>query len=188
MNRIKLSKTVSYILRHHPEDFGLKLEADGSVELEALVKSLRRKFPELTENDVIELVENDSKGRFSLLADNNRIKANYGHSLENINPDYDAVKPPEYLFHGSRPEVKEDILAEGLQPMSRRYVHLSQTVDEALKVARRRTNNPVVFKVQAIKAYEDGLKFYKAGTQNRGQAGVEIYLTKEVNPEYLLEV
>ncbi len=188
MNRIKLSKTVSYILRHNPRDFGLQLAADGSVELETLVKSLRRKFPELTENDVIELVENDSKGRFSLLANNSRIKANYGHSVENINPDYEAVKPPEYLFHGSRPEVRGEILEEGLQPMNRNYVHLSQTAEEAVKVARRRTNNPVIFKVQAIKAYKNGLKFYKAGTQDSGQAEVKIYLTEEVNPEYLLEV
>ncbi|RCW40546.1 hypothetical protein DFR78_1474 [Halanaerobium sp. MA284_MarDTE_T2] len=28
MNKTKLSKTVSYILRHHPEDFNLKPAAD----------------------------------------------------------------------------------------------------------------------------------------------------------------
>lgn len=187
MNRIKLSKTVSYILRHHPEDFGLKMAADGSVELEALVRALRSKFPKITEDDLIDLAVDDCKGRFDLLANNTRIKANYGHSIENINPNYEAVRPPEELFHGSRPEVREDIWEEGLKPMNRNYVHLSQTEAEAVKVAKRRTDNPIIFRVQALEAYENGIKFYKAGTRNSGQAEVEIYLADKISPEYLIE-
>jgi putative RNA 2'-phosphotransferase len=42
MNKTKVSKTVSYILRHHPEDFDLKLAADASVEINELLEALRR--------------------------------------------------------------------------------------------------------------------------------------------------
>lgn len=48
MNKTKLSKTVSYILRHHPEDFDLKLAADASVKkdkiLAAGLKPMGRRY------------------------------------------------------------------------------------------------------------------------------------------------
>lgn len=44
MDKIKLSKTLSYILRHHPESFDLKLAADASVETDELLNSLKNKF------------------------------------------------------------------------------------------------------------------------------------------------
>ncbi len=185
MRRVNLSKTVSYILRHHPEDFGIKLAADGSVELEELTEALKNKYSDLTEEDLIELVENDPKGRFSLIEGGSRIKANYGHSIDGIDPDYEAVKPPELLYHGSRPGVKDKIMREGLKPMNRNYVHLSQIHEEAVKVAKRRTDDPVIFKVKALEAFSDGVKFYRAGTEESVQVEVEIYLTDEVKPEYL---
>ena len=58
MNRVKLSKTVSYILRHNPRDFGLELAADGSVSLQELTEALRDKFQGLDEDDLIDLVRN----------------------------------------------------------------------------------------------------------------------------------
>ena len=37
----KLSKEVSYALRHHPEEYGLVLDAEGWVALDMLVDALR---------------------------------------------------------------------------------------------------------------------------------------------------
>ena len=125
MNKTKLSKTVSYILRHHPEDFDLKINPDASVETDQLLQALKGKFKDLTKADLIQLVKNDPKGRFSFLDNRKRIRANYGHSIEGVSPDYQAVKPPEILYHGTTPEVKDKILTVGLKPMGRNYVHLS---------------------------------------------------------------
>lgn len=177
MNKTKLSKTVSYILRHHPESFDLKLAADASVKTDELLAALQKKFKDITKADLIEMVENDAKGRFSFLDDNKRIRANYGHSMEGVNPDYEAVKPPEYLYHGTTPEVKNKILASGIKPMGRNYVHLSVGVKEAKKVARRRTNQPVIFKVEALRAFSEGQKFYKTAE--------DIYLTDKISVQYL---
>jgi putative RNA 2'-phosphotransferase len=178
MNKTKVSKTVSYILRHHPEDFDLKLAADASVEINELLEALRRKFKDITKTDLIQLVKNDSKGRFSFLDNKQRIRASYGHSIEGVNPDYQAVKPPEILYHGTRPEVKDKILAAGLKPMGRNYVHLSVGIKEAEKVARRRTERPIIFKIEALKAFKSGQNFYKTAA--------DIYLTDKVSVEYLL--
>lgn len=177
MNKTKLSKTVSYILRHHPEAFDLKLAADASVKTDKLLAALQNKFNDITKTDLIQLVKNDPKGRFSFLANKKRIRANYGHSIEGLSPDYESVKPPELLYHGTRPEVKDKILAAGLKPMGRNYVHLSVGVKEAEKVALRRTEQPVIFKVKALKAKHDGQNFYKTAA--------DIYLTEEISAEYL---
>ncbi|SDH12771.1 RNA 2'-phosphotransferase [Halanaerobium congolense] len=177
MNRTKLSKTVSYILRHHPEDFDLKLAADASVKTDELLAALQRKFKGITKADLIELVKNDDKGRFSFLEGRKRIRANYGHSIEGVNPDYQAVKPPAILYHGTRPEVQAKIMNVGLKPMGRNYVHLSVGVKEAEKVAVRRTNQPVIFKIEALKAHHDGQNFYKTAE--------DIYLTDQLSADYL---
>jgi putative RNA 2'-phosphotransferase len=177
MNKTKLSKTVSYILRHHPEDFDLKLAADASVETDELLGALRRKFNYISKNDLVQLVQNDPKGRFSFLDNQERIRASYGHSIEEVNPDYQAVKPPEILYHGTRPKVKDKILSSGLKPMGRNYVHLSVGIKEAEKVARRRTSEPVIFKVKALKAHQEGQNFYKTAA--------DIYLTDEIPTKYL---
>lgn len=177
MNKTKLSKTVSYILRHHPEDFNLKPAADASVKTGELLAALKNKFKDLTKADLIELVKNDPKGRFSFLDDKERIRANYGHSIEGVNPDYQAVKPPQILYHGTTPGAKDKILTYGLKPMGRNYVHLSVGVKEAKKVACRRTEQPVIFKVEALKACQDGQSFYKTAE--------DIYLTDKVSADYL---
>jgi len=177
MNKIKLSKTVSYILRHHPEDFDLKLNPDASVETDQLLQALKGKFKDLTKADLIQLVKNDPKGRFSFLEDRKRIRANYGHSIEGVNPDYQAVKPAEFLYHGTTPEVKDKILTAGLKPMGRNYVHLSVGVKEAEKVARRRTNQPLILKIEALRAFRGGQNFYKTAEN--------IYLTDQLSADYL---
>lgn len=177
MNKTKLSKTVSYILRHHPEDFGLKLKPDASVKTDQLLQALKGKFKDLTKADLVQLVKNDPKGRFSFLEDRKRIRANYGHSIEGVNPDYQAVKPPQILYHGTRPEVKEKILTAGLKPMGRNYVHLSVGVKEAEKVARRRTDRPVIFKIEALKSFREGQNFYKTAE--------DIFLTDQLSANYL---
>lgn len=177
MDKTKLSKTVSYILRHHPESFDLKLAADASVETDKLLAALKIKFKDIIKADLVELVENDHKGRFSFLDNQQRIRANYGHSIEGVNPDYEAVKPPKILYHGTTSVVKNKILSAGIKPMGRNYVHLSLDVKEAEKVARRRTNEPVIFKIEALKAFNEGHDFYKTAE--------DIFLTDQLSADYL---
>ncbi|MGB2769309.1 MAG: RNA 2'-phosphotransferase [Candidatus Zixiibacteriota bacterium] len=47
--------------------------------------------------------------------------------------------------------------------MKRKYVHLSKTREEALQVGRRKSKNPIVFTVEAKRAYEQGITFYHIG-------------------------
>jgi putative RNA 2'-phosphotransferase len=177
VNSVKLSKTLSYILRHHPKDFGLKVEVDGSVDVEELIGALKERFPDISYQDIKEVVEKDKKGRFSFLKGGERIRANYGHSIKGINPEYKAVTPPEFLYHGTARRFKASILKEGLKPMGRNFTHLSKTIEEAVKVGKRRDPKPVVFRIKALEANRAGHVFYRTG---KG-----IYLTHYVPVEFL---
>lgn len=177
-----LSKTLSYILRHHPEDFNLKMEIDGTVMIDKLVKALRedKRFEDIKINDIEELVKKDPKSRFSLIKKNEAIKlirANYGHSIAWVNIDYNSVIPPKHLYHGTNEKNSKKILEDGIKKMNRNYVHLSKTKKQAVKVGKRRTSQPVILKVNAQQMYEDGHKFFKTDS--------DILLTKYVDKNYI---
>ena len=50
-------------------------------------------------------------------------------------------------------------MKDGLKPMSRQYVHLSQNEEMALTVGKRH-GEPVVLYIMAKTMYEEGYKFY----------------------------
>jgi len=117
-------------------------------------------------------VKNQRKRRFEIK--NDRIRALYGHSVLKIS--YKESEPPEFLYHGtSRKNVKK-ILKEGLKPMKRRYVHLSLSKEEALKVGKRHDRNPQILLILSKKAYKNRIKFYKAGN---------VYLSEYIPPEFI---
>ena len=47
--------------------------------------------------------------------------------------------------------------------MKRKYVHLSDDIETAILVGKRRTKTPRIIVINAEKCYRDGIKFYKAG-------------------------
>ena len=166
---------MSYILRHHPEKFNLKINPDGTINIKKFIASLKSKFSSITREEVLDVVKNDSKNRFSII-DKKYIRANYGHSIEGINPDYKEVKPPKCLFHGTAKRNLPSIKKKGLLPKNRNFVHLSKSRKEAEKVGKRHDISPVILEINAIKAYNDGIKFYEAGT---------VFLANMVSFEYI---
>ncbi len=64
--------------------------------------------------------------------------------------------------------------------MKRQYVHLSEDQATARKVALRRTKRPVIFKVDAQRAYHEGLNFYLGNDQ--------IWLADSIPPIYLEQI
>ena len=60
--------------------------------------------------------------------------------------------------------------------MDRRMLHLSETVADALQVARRKTDHPIVIRVQADDAHRAGIAFYREG---------KVYLVARIPPHFL---
>ena len=168
----RVSKYMSYLLRHNPEE--LKMDERGYVSLSDLLEKLRKRFPQVDERLVREIVEKSERKRFEIR--NGKIRALYGHSIP-VNLDLKEDKRIRVLYHGTTPEAAEKILKTGLKPMKRRWAHLSPTIDIAIKVGMRRTGKPVILEIDAEKARRNGIKFYKATDQ--------VYLTRYIPPKYI---
>ena len=161
LDHVRLSKTISHALRHEPEVYGLELDEGGWADLGELVDALRarrRVWSELVEADLHEMLAQSERKRFEIRA--GRMRALYGHSLER-KLKMEPAEPPELLYHGTPAERVGRILAEGLLPMDRQYVHLSLDRETALRVGERRDPGPVILVVRAREAHRGGIGFYE---------------------------
>ncbi|CAD5244962.1 RNA 2'-phosphotransferase [Thermococcus camini] len=174
-SRVKVSKLMAYILRHSPEEFGLKPDMEGFVPLDDLVRALQRIYPDVTGDFVREIVENDAKGRYEIKGD--KIRARYGHSFE-VKLNHGEDTETKILYHGTPRRNLERILREGLKPMKRQFVHLTTSKIEALETGRRHGKDVVLLIIDAECLRRNGLKVYKAGRNVR--------IAKRVPPECII--
>ncbi|WP_224332650.1 RNA 2'-phosphotransferase [Haloprofundus halobius] len=158
--RRQLSKFISGALRHFPNDVGLSIDSQGWTSYDSLIDTVTGKYAWAESGHVEAVVATDEKGRFERR--NDRIRAAYGHSID---VDLEATEStvPDRLYHGTDPEVLDSIFEEGLRPMSRQYVHLSETVEEARAVGQRHADNPVVLAVDANAMKRDGYQIDRRG-------------------------
>ncbi len=164
MNRVRVSKLMAYILRHSPEEFGLKPDREGFVPLGKLVGALQTVYPCVTEEFVKEIVENDPKGRYEIR--DGKIRARYGHSFE-VSLNHEEDRESRILYHGTPRRNLEQIMREGLKPMKRRFVHLTTSRSEALETGRRHGRDVVLLIIDAECLRRRGLRVYRAGKNVR---------------------
>lgn len=173
----KASKYIALLLRHKPEEGDLILDKEGYCLTNDLVKALKRQFTWFTLEDLKDIVASDEKGRYSFNETKSKIRANQGHSTNQVNITFKEVTPPNILYHGTATRFLNDIYREGLKPMSRQYVHLSKDTETATKVGTRH-GNLYIINIDAKKMYEDGYKFYLSDNG--------VYLTKSVPTKYFM--
>jgi putative RNA 2'-phosphotransferase len=170
---IALSKFTSFVLRHKPQNFGLFPDQFGFVGMEDLLNVLKNRYGRLQSSDIERVVQDCPKKRFEIKGE--KIRARYGHSIDVV-IDTKPSPPPDNLYHGTSPAMKDSIMTKGIQPMRRKYVHLSKTREEALQVGKRKSKNPIVFVVKAKEAHQRGVKFYDMGV---------VVLTEMVSAEFI---
>jgi putative RNA 2'-phosphotransferase len=171
--RTKISKRLSYILRHAPESVGLQLDKNGW----ASVHDLMTKFGgSLSIEDLKEVVETNEKKRFAFNNDLTKIRASQGHSIE-IDLAYQPTTPPEFLFHGTATRFLESIKKEGLLKGSRHHVHLSLDETTARKVGARH-GSPVILTLKSKEMYEAGYMFYVSEN--------DVWLTEHVPTRFIV--
>jgi len=167
---------MSYILRHHPEKFNIELDAKGYANLKTIINLVDKNFPEhpITGDTIKDIIKASDKRRFEIVE--NKIRAFYGHSFQNKIKMAKVKHVPEKLFHGTNSKAFENINKQGLKRKSRQYVHLSESVETAYSVGKRRTNKPIILMIDSKRALKDGIKFYKSG---------DMYLAEFIPPEYI---
>lgn len=96
----KLSKKLSYILRHHPDEYQLVLDEYGWVNLEKLLAAIRAEptWREVDLGDITAMMEQSPKQRFEMA--DGKIRALYGHSIQ-AKVTMEKTEPPEFLYHGT---------------------------------------------------------------------------------------
>lgn len=159
--RTRLSKFVSGALRHFPDDAGLSVDGRGWTDYGELAEAVSRRYQWAEAEHLEAVIATDSKGRFERSGD--RVRAAYGHSVDvELEPIESTV--PATLYHGTAPRNVEAILEDGLKPMSRQRVHLSETLEEAREVGRRHADEPVLLRVDADAMERDGFEIDRRGT------------------------
>ncbi len=157
----KISKFLSYILRHQPEAIGITLDSDGWVNIDSLIMHANQHGEPLTTKLIELVVKTNDKKRFTISDDGLKIRAAQGHSTQQVKINHAEQIPPEFLYHGTATRFIDSIKKQGLVAGSRHYVHLSGDEKTAIKVGERH-GKPIVLKVKTLQMYQQGFKFYLA--------------------------
>lgn len=173
MNIKQISKFMSYVLRHHPEEAGLTLDEQGWAEAQDLLLAIQKRNPEFTFEDMEGLVVASEKQRFQLI--DGRIRANQGHSVS-VDLDLKPQTPPAVLYHGTMLVILDIIQRDGLKKMARHHVHLSPDRETALAVAGRRKGTTVILEVDALTM---------SATHDFYVSDNGVWLTDHVPPEFI---
>jgi putative RNA 2'-phosphotransferase len=171
--RTKISKRLSYILRHAPDSVGLQLDENGWANVHDLMSKFGRP---LSIEDLNEVVETNEKKRFAFNDDLTKIRASQGHSIE-VDLAYQPTPPPEFLFHGTATRFIESIKKDGLLKGSRHHVHLSLDEVTARKVGARH-GSPVILTLKSKEMYEAGYVFYVSEN--------DVWLTEHVPTRFIV--
>jgi putative RNA 2'-phosphotransferase len=157
-NRVKISKFLSLILRHKPEEVGLTLDDNGWVNVTDLIKACADAGKSFTLSELQEVVETNDKKRFVFDVTGEKIRASQGHSVE-VDLEFGKKTPPGILYHGTAERNVGEIMAGGLKKMKRHHVHLSAETETARTVGKR-YGQPVIFKIDTFAMMNEGFEFY----------------------------
>jgi putative RNA 2'-phosphotransferase len=172
---VKISKYLSKHLRHQPERLGLELAPGGWVSVDQLLAAVAANGFAISRSELEQVVVTNAKQRFGFNDTGDQIRANQGHSTE-VDLQLIAQTPPAILYHGTHVKIVSEILATGLQKMSRHHVHLTTNLSTAHQVGGRRGKS-IIFGVNAVLMESNGHDFYRTAN--------DVWLVDAVPPEYL---
>ena len=172
----RLVRVLAFALRHHPLRFGVGLDDDGFADLDELVVGIRFSHYDWATLDRAQVecaIRGTDPGRFEIR--DGLVRARYGHSVA-LGSTGERRMPPEFLLHGTSADALATVLATGLRPMSRAFVHLTSNPDYAAQVVTAKGGGEVI-RVQAKAAADTGIKFY--------QANQHVWLTRDVPAAFI---
>uniref|UniRef100_A0A3Q4M484 2'-phosphotransferase n=1 Tax=Neolamprologus brichardi TaxID=32507 RepID=A0A3Q4M484_NEOBR len=180
---VRLSKSMSYALRHGASQMGLQMGTDGFLFVEDLLA--HPQFHSYSLEDVERVVATNDKQRFKLCTHPEdgrlQIRANQGHSVQVVDLELKPVMAgspdcPAEAVHGSYLRNWSSIQQQGLSRMKRTHIHLARglpgedgIISGMLEVCTtalffsppgmRKDCDLAVF-IDVPKALADGIKFF----------------------------
>ena len=172
----RLVRVLAFALRHHPLRFGVALDDDGFAGLGELVVGIRFShydWATLDRAQVEDAIRGTDPGRFEIR--DGLVRARYGHSVALGSPD-ELQLPSDVLLHGTSADAAATVLAAGLRPMNRAFVHLTSNPDYATQVVTAKGGGEVL-RILAKQAADAGVAFFRANPH--------VWLCRFVSPEFL---
>ncbi|XP_014268089.1 tRNA 2'-phosphotransferase 1 [Maylandia zebra] len=165
---VRLSKSMSYALRHGASQMGLQMGTDGFLFVEDLLA--HPQFHSYSLEDVERVVATNDKQRFKLCTHPEdgrlQIRANQGHSVQVVDLELKPVMAgspdcPAEAVHGSYLRNWSSIQQQGLSRMKRTHIHLAQGLpgEDGIISGMRKDCDLAVF-IDVPKALADGIKFF----------------------------
>lgn len=176
-NAERLSRFLALVLRHRAHNFDLDVDDEGFVSIDDLLDVIdeRHRSLDWVEYEHIEELAN-KPGRKRFEVREGLVRATYGHSFRRP-VRYPHVDPPETLYIGAVQSRLPELKAKGLEPSGRQYVHLSESSEEAVEIARHQGNDATAVTVRAAEAAREGVQFHHPTDG--------IYLVAKLPPKYL---
>lgn len=153
-----ISRFLSYVLRHRPDDIEIKPDRAGWVAIDDLLTASAAHGQAISRVELEYVVVNNNKNRFAISDDGLRIRASQGHST-NVDLGYEPSVPPEVLYHGTVTKHLTGIRKHGLVKGNRHHVHLSGDKATARDVGQRH-GQVVVLRVRSGDMARAGFSFY----------------------------
>lgn len=182
----KLSRALSWALRHQGAAIGLNITPDGYVPVQQILDSSHPKLRGVSLEAIEAVVKSNDKQRFKLeqrprsayysgMKDDETtmlcIRANQGHSIKTIDPNLlleklsaDELRSLPCIVHGTYFEPWKLIRQQGLKKMSRTHIHFASGMPEDNGViSGMRQSCTVHVYVDGVKcAQDDYLNFYRS--------------------------
>jgi len=171
---VRISKTLSWVLRHGSKSVGLHMRSDGYVRVTELLAL--EKLQSVNWEMLQQIVAADSKNRYKLLSEADTsldppskiwwIRANQGHSIKDVvdsglTPILSVSEiPTKTAVHGTSIVAWNSIRQEGLNKMNRNHIHLAQGVPGSGVLSGMRQSSEVYIYVDVQKAIDDGVQFF----------------------------
>ncbi|KXN86727.1 tRNA 2'-phosphotransferase 1 [Leucoagaricus sp. SymC.cos] len=181
---VRLSKTLSWILRHRASSEGIVMRKDGFVKVDDILRNGRIQSLGLTLDQLKDIVQADSKQRYTLVHERSDgtsvassavagdgagegvwlIRANQGHSISTVKVEMKPILslddiPSKLAVHGTTREAWDSIQKQGLSKMMRNHIHLAQGVGGDNVISGMRRSSQILVFVNVQKALDAGIKF-----------------------------
>ncbi|XP_020491400.2 tRNA 2'-phosphotransferase 1 [Labrus bergylta] len=165
---VRLSKSMSYALRHGANQMGLQMGTDGFLFVEELLANPQ--FRSYSLEDVQRVVATNDKQRFKLRPHPEdgrlQIRASQGHSVQVVDLELKPILAgspdcPAEAVHGSYLRNWNSIKQQGLSRMQRTHIHLAPGLpgEDGVISGMRRDCDLAVY-IDVPKALADGIEFF----------------------------
>eukprot|EP01132_Coremiostelium_polycephalum_P005148 gene5148-6408_t len=160
---VRISKALSYILRHGAQKEGIPIGNDGYAKVSDIL--LNKQFKNTTYSDVKLVVDTNDKKRFQLEERNGElyIRANQGHTMKDVSDipfkRIESVADVPMVIHGTYRKHLKSILEKGLSKMERNHIHFA-IGQQGNVVSGMRSNCDMVIHINLQKALDDKIEFF----------------------------